>query len=199
MSRLICIEGNIGIGKTTLVKKLAAYFNAPLILEEFEENPWLPLFYKEPAANAFALELSFLNDRARQLLKAAEPYKDKLIFSDYCFDKCLLFAETNLSAKDFSLYKEIHEKLSASLIQPERVFILHSSLEHLILNIQKRGRAYEKNIPPAYLDKLNEAYKEYSFASHDYKTEDIFLPDLSQGSYDKVYFELLRSIQTLAR
>src|ERR1700748_3313352 len=92
----ICIEGNIGVGKTTLVKKLAAYYQAKPLFEEFNENPWLPLFYQNPADSALALELSFLTDRCKQLLQLEKEPSTKIV-SDYCLDKCLLFTEANLS------------------------------------------------------------------------------------------------------
>ena len=144
--KFICIEGNIGVGKTTLVKKLAKHLHAHLLLEEFDENPWLPFFYLHPDESALAVELSFLTDRCKQLIQTQKEQSSKIIVSDYCLDKCLLFAQANLTEVDFETYQKLYNRISATIKKPDLVVVLHSSVEALMGNIKSRGRVYEQSI-----------------------------------------------------
>jgi len=187
---LICIEGNIGIGKTTLVKKLAAYLGAYAFYEEFEENPWLPIFYENPDETALSLEISFLTDRVKQLNRVRKEAGAKLILSDYCLDKCLLFAKANLSEKDFVQYKKLLEVVSKTVIQPSLVVVIHTTVENLQKNIRERGREYEQKIEPYYLQKLNEAYKEFFRKEKTYAILNIFSPQLDEAAYERIFLEI---------
>lgn len=188
----ICIEGNIGIGKTTLVKNLSEHFNTGTLLEEFDDNPWLPLFYKKPAETALILENSFLADRSKQLLKVNPQEK---LFSDYCLDKCLLFTKINLAPREFRQYQNLHETVSRNIIPPDLVICIHSKTDELLNNIKQRNRSYEQSIEPAYLDKLNKSYKKYFSAEKPYYILNIFTRKLNDKLYEKIFKEVVSFLQ----
>ncbi len=153
----ICVEGNIGSGKTTLAKELAAELNGKFIPEQFEKNDLLPLFYKDPRGYAFPLEYSFLLNRYTQL-KNAFAKQTKLLVSDYSFNKCLWFAELNLNKKDFLFFKKHFAAISLQLPKPDLIIYLKTSVKNLQKNIRSRGRAYENNITAKYLSHIDERY-----------------------------------------
>ena len=182
----------MGIGKTTLVKKLAEHFKAEAFYEEFEENPWLPLFYQNPEETALAVELSFLTDRSKQLLKME---KEKKLFSDYCLDKCLLFSEINLSSADFKQYKKLHNLVSKTVDAPHLVVVIHSTTDNLLANIKQRNRIYEQKIEAPYLEKLNKAYKQFFSEEKSYHILNIFTEDLSPDNYKLIFNEVVSFIK----
>jgi deoxyguanosine kinase len=190
-AELICLEGNIGIGKTTLVKKLADHLQIPAFYEEFEENPWLPLFYQQPEETALSLEISFLTDRVRQLNTVRKKYPAGLVISDYCLDKCLLFAGTNLSEEDFAKYKKLHAAVAVTVLQPALVVVIHTRVENLQQNIRQRNRSYEQNMKDAYLQKLNVAYKEFFGQERSYRILNIFSEQLNEEAYEKIFREVV--------
>lgn len=191
----VCIEGNIGIGKTTLVKKLSEHLGALPVYEEFEENPWLPIFYENPYETALSLELSFLTDRTRQLKKLARDHAGKKWISDYTLDKCLLFAAANLPPDDYTRYKQLHARVSQTVPQPSLVIVIHSSVENLKKNIRERGREYEQNIEPAYLDILNKAYREYFSEEKPYCILNILSSQLNAEAYENIFREIVAFIK----
>jgi deoxyadenosine/deoxycytidine kinase len=156
----VVIEGNIGAGKTTLAGKIAAQFNANLVLEHFDDNPFLPKFYKEPEKYSFPLELSFLASRYKQLKEELVPQNLFKLFTvaDYYFMKSLVFASSTLSGDEYSLYRQIFYIIYGTLPKPDIYVYLHLSPENLIRNIEKRGRIYEKSITKEYLQKIQESY-----------------------------------------
>lgn len=156
----IAVEGNIGAGKTTLAKRMSDDFNARLILERFEENSFLPKFYEQPEAFAFPLEMSFLAERYQQLKdKLAMPELfSSFTISDYFIDKSLIFARNNLKADEFNLYSRLFHIISAFLPRPDLLVYLYLDIPHLLSNIEKRGRDYEKLIKPAYLEQIQAGY-----------------------------------------
>jgi deoxyguanosine kinase len=159
----IAIEGNIGSGKTSLAGLIAEDFNAKLVLERFEDNSFLPKFYKNPDQYAFPLEMSFLADRYQQLkdeLRARELFSSFTV-ADYFIDKSLIFARQNLKNDEYALYSKLFDIVITSLPGPDLIVFLHNSIDNLIGNIAKRGRDYEKAIEPAYLDKIQKGYFEY--------------------------------------
>jgi deoxyguanosine kinase len=159
----IVIEGNIGAGKTSLTKKIAADFNAKLILEQFAENPFLPKFYENPERYSFPLELSFLAERYRQFndeLSSRDLFKTFTI-SDYYFMKSLIFAGNTLSADEYNLYRQIFNIIYNSLPKPDLYVFLHLPTDKLLNNIRKRGRSYEQNITADYLEKIQSGYFEF--------------------------------------
>ncbi|KAB1063447.1 deoxynucleoside kinase [Salibacter halophilus] len=157
--RYIAIEGIIGTGKTSLAQKFSSDLNGKLLLEEFDENPFLPLFYEEPQRYGFPVEMSFLAERYHQIKNKIQT-KDLFqpIFSDYIFEKSLLFAHLNLSEDEYALYKQIFKIITSSLPAPEVTFFLYKKPEIALENIKKRGRSYEQNITIDYLDDLQSQY-----------------------------------------
>ena len=159
----ITIEGCIGAGKTTLAEKLSAELNAQLVLERFIDNPFLAKFYKEPEHYAFPLEMSFLTDRYQQLktlLSKRDLFTD-LVISDYFIDKCYIFAKNNLQGDEYNLYIKVYDIISAYLPKPDIIFYLHNDVEHLLKNIAHRGRDFEQDISPDYLQDIQGSYMNY--------------------------------------
>ena len=160
----ITIEGTIGVGKTSLAKLLAEEINAKLVLEEFEENPFLSDFYKDTRMYAFQTQLFFLLSRYRQ----QDEFKQTNIFtksivSDYMFMKDRIFAALNLDDKEMTLYNSIANILEKNIIFPDLIIFLQSETDRLMENIKNRGRTYETNIDWNYIDSLNQMYNEYFF------------------------------------
>ena len=156
----IVVEGNIGSGKTSLVKMLTKEFLAHAIYEEFSDNPFLPKFYAEPEKHAFPLELSFLAERYHQLKKELNTRDlfHKNIISDYYFIKSLIFAEITLPEDEFALYKKLFHIIHQKLPKPDLLIYLYSDIERLQKNISKRGRDYESQITDDYLKKIHKGY-----------------------------------------
>ena len=159
----ISIEGNIGSGKTTFCKKLAAEYNCQLILEEFDDNPFLPLFYKDQERWAFTVELFFMTERYKQLqekLVSRDMFVD-FTLTDYAFIKTLLFARQNLVETEFKMFQQLFTTLNQSFPQPDLLVYFHRSVNHLQANIRRRGRPYEKDITDEYLTKVQNSYFDY--------------------------------------
>ena len=154
----ICIEGNIGSGKTTLAKALSSELKAVFLPEEFEENPLLPLFYENKKLFAFPLEYSFLINRFKQLQIALNS-ENKLIISDYSLYKCLWFSKINLTNKDYLRFRKEFNVIASKIKRPDIIIHLNTSTENLQKNIKKRGRIYEKTITENYLEAINREYK----------------------------------------
>ena len=159
----IVIEGNIGAGKTSLARLLADKFNARLILERLNENPFLPGFYADPEKYSFSLELSFLAERYHQLndeLQKRDLFKP-LTITDYYLMKSLIFSRTNLSENEYQLYRKIFNIISNNIVKPDLYVYLHLSLDKLIKNIKNRGRHFEQKIQKEYLVKIQEGYMDF--------------------------------------
>jgi len=159
----IVVEGNIGAGKTSLVKMISKQLNVRMILEQFADNPFLPKFYKDQERYSFPLELSFLADRYRQLktkLGDQELFTSFTI-SDYYFMKSLIFAKLTLANDEFRIYRQIFNIIYQLLPKPGLYVYLHLDVEKLIFNINCRGRDYEKSITPEYLEKIQMGYFEF--------------------------------------
>jgi deoxyguanosine kinase len=159
----IAIEGNIGAGKTSLATRISQQFNAKLILEQFEDNAFLPKFYENPSKYAFPLELSFLASRYQQLkdqLPAQDLFKSFTV-ADYFIHKSYIFAGKNLDDDEFSLYSRLFKIIEAALPKPDLLVYLYLSIDQLKQNITKRGRPYEQNIDFEYLEKIQSGYMEF--------------------------------------
>ncbi len=159
-NNFITVEGNIGAGKTTLCHLLQKHFGATLILEEFEDNSFLPKFYQNKEQYAFPLELSFMASRFNQLkeiINSKNLFGEKLI-SDYLFMKSKLFAKINLQADEYALYEKLFEIIHPNLPQPDLLIYLHAPLVKLKENIRLRNRSYELEISDDYLENLQDAY-----------------------------------------
>ena len=193
----IVIEGNIGIGKTSLAKKLSKNLNKNLILEGFKDNPFLEKFYQDPKRYALNLELTFLVDRCRQL----NDYKNQLdifktgVVFDYDIVKSLIFAGVTLNENDFNLYRNIFYFMTKDLLKPNLIIFLMQSPENLLLNIEKRGRYFEKNIKKDYLKKINQAYIKSLKSKTDWNILFIDVSDIDFVENDSDYLELLFRIK----
>jgi 2-amino-4-hydroxy-6-hydroxymethyldihydropteridine diphosphokinase len=165
----IVIEGNIGAGKTTLAHMLATEFQAKLITERFEENPFLPKFYEDPKRYAFPLEMSFLADRYQQLIdELSEPdLFSSFVVSDYFVIKSLIFAGVTLKDEEYELYRKIFNFMYRELRKPDLYVYLHRTTEDLLKNIEKRGREYEKNITAEYLQNVHNGYMKFIKSQRD--------------------------------
>ena len=160
----IAVEGTIGVGKTSLAKILGVRVEANLILEEFEENPFLVDFYKDAERFAFQTQLFFLLSRYRQQQELQQTdLFTKALISDYMFVKDRLFAALNLNDKEMGLYNSVARILEKNVSSPDMVIFLQSDTDRLMLNIKKRGREYEKSIDWKYIDALNQIYNEFFF------------------------------------
>lgn len=162
--RFIAIEGVIGAGKTSLSRKLSDRLGANLILEEFENNPFLGKFYDDRRRFAFQTQMFFLFNRYKQqqLLNQEDLFSD-FIVSDYIFDKDKIFAYLNLEGEERKLYENIYPILERDLRKPDLVIFLQSSLDRLMYNIKKRGRKVERSLTRSYIKDLSEAYNNFYF------------------------------------
>jgi deoxyguanosine kinase len=159
----IAIEGNIGSGKTSLAKMIAKDFDARLILERFEDNSFLPKFYKDPDKYAFPLEMSFLADRYQQLKNDVINHDLFMTFTiaDYFIDKSLIFARKTLKKDEMKLYSRLFNIIISKLPRPDLILFLFATIDQVKRNIDKRGREYEKEISISYLEKIQSGYFEY--------------------------------------
>ena len=158
----IAVEGSIGVGKTSLSKILAAKLQCKLILEEFEDNPFLSEFYKDSERYAFQTQLFFLLSRYKQQLDFQQiDIFTKSIVSDYMFMKDRIFASLNLSEKEMNLYDNVALILEKNIINPDLIIFLQSDTDRLMKNIKNRGRNYESNMDWNYIDALNQIYNEF--------------------------------------
>ena len=164
----VAIEGVIGVGKTSLAGLLEERLNAKLVLEKFDENPFLSDFYIDPERYAFQTQLFFLLSRyrPRQELKQINVFHN-LIISDYMFVKDRLFASLNLDEKEMSLYDSIAKILEKNIINPDLVIYLQADTQRLMERIVMRDREFEKNMSPDYIEGLNQIYNEYFFRFQD--------------------------------
>ncbi len=159
----IAIEGNIGAGKTSLASMIAGQYNGKLILEQFEDNSFLPKFYKEPDKYAFPLEMSFLAERYQQLkdqLTKQDLFKTFTI-SDYLFNKSLIFAKNNLQADEFALFSRMFTIIDEFLPKPDLMVYLYMDIPSLQRNIKLRGRSYEQTIEDSYLENIQNGYLDH--------------------------------------
>jgi 2-amino-4-hydroxy-6-hydroxymethyldihydropteridine diphosphokinase len=168
----IAIEGNIGAGKTTLANMIAEDFNAKIILERFADNPFLPKFYEDNDRYAFPLEMSFLADRYQQLsddLAQFDLFKN-FIVSDYYIFKSLIFAQVTLQKEEYFLYRKMFDLMYKEISKPDLYIYLYQNTPRLLANIKKRGRDYEQNIAPEYLDKIHQGYASFIKTEENLKT-----------------------------
>ncbi len=159
----IAIEGNIGAGKTTLASKISSLYNGKLILEQFEENPFLEKFYIDQEKYAFPLELSFLADRYKQLQKelSNQDLFSDFTISDYFLNKSLIFARKTLGEDEYQLFMTLFSIMNANVPRPDLLVHLYVSTGRLQQNIRSRGRSYEQEIPDEYLEKIQDSYFNY--------------------------------------
>ncbi|MFQ6618839.1 MAG: deoxynucleoside kinase [Fidelibacterota bacterium] len=164
----ISIEGVIGVGKTSLALLLGERLKARVVLEKFEENPFLEDFYKDPKRYAFQTQIYFLLSRYRQQQELLQvDLFHKLLITDYMFVKDKLFANLNLSDKELTLYNTIVSLLEKNIPKPDLAIYLQSSTYRLMENIKKRKRYFEENITREYIESLNQVYNNFFFKYQD--------------------------------
>lgn len=191
----LVIEGNIGAGKTSFSQKIAEELDARLILEQFSDNPFLPLFYKSPERYAFPVELFFMSERHKQLqefLLEQDLFRQYTV-SDYVFSKTLLFAGQNLNGEELRLFQQLFNTLNASFPKPDLLVYLHRPVDELLANIRKRNRSYESDITEEYLLRIQQAYFEF-FRIHQDKMP-ILVLDISGFDFmqSEIDFRILKS------
>ena len=162
--RYIVVEGPIGVGKTSLAKRLADSFDSDLILEQAHENPFLERFYRNRRTAALPAQLFFLFQRARKLeeLRQSDLFSPVRI-SDFLFDKDRLFAELNLNTDELSLYEQVYETLELDPPTPDLVVYLQAPPNVLLHRVARRGVSYEQFIDATYLTRLGEAYARFFY------------------------------------
>lgn len=198
--RFIAVEGPIGVGKTSLARRLAESLSAQAVLEEAAQNPFLERFYKNPRAGALPAQLYFLLQRAQQLaaLKQADLFVPVRV-ADYLLEKDRLFARVTLDDAEYALYEQLYARLDIQVPKPDLVVYLQAPVDVLLERIARRGVAYEQYIDRGYLERLNEAYARFF---HEFDSAPLLI--VNAASIDPVsnqhdYDELLAAIRRMSR
>ena len=195
--RYIAIEGVIGAGKTSLAKMVSERINARLVLEQFEENPFLERFYEDSDRYAFQTQIFFLLSRYKQQqdLFQADLFHNALV-TDYIFEKDKIFAYLNLRDDELRLYETLVSSIEKNIPVPDLVVYLQSSVERLMSYIRARDRKYEENISEEYIKDLNEAYNYFFFR---YKSAPLLIVNSTEidfvndkNDFEELYNEILR-------
>jgi deoxyadenosine/deoxycytidine kinase len=193
--RHIAIEGVIGAGKTTLASMLGATLSANVVLEKFEENPFLKDFYRDPDRYAFQTQIFFLLTRYKQQreLFQADLFH-RFLVTDYIFEKDKIFAYLNLQDEELKLYETLVASIEHSIPTPDIVVYLQASVPRLMTNVRRRGRSYEAEMSEQYIKDLNEAYNYFFFR---YKTTPLLIVNAAEIDFvsDREQYEnLVREI-----
>jgi deoxyguanosine kinase len=195
--RHIAIEGVIGAGKTSLTTMLGETLGAKVVLERFEENPFLEDFYRDPERYAFQTQIFFLLTRYKQQqeLFQADLFH-RFLVTDYIFEKDKIFAYLNLQDEELKLYETLVGTIERSVPVPDLVVYLQSTVERLMENIKQRGRSFESGMPEEYIRDLNEAYNYFFFR---YKTTPLLIVNAAeidfvnnQGHYEDLLRQIFR-------
>ncbi|HEY5810207.1 MAG TPA: deoxynucleoside kinase [Povalibacter sp.] len=194
--RFIVVEGPIGVGKTSLARRLARSFGSELILEQAEENPFLERFYRNPRSNALPTQLFFLFQRTRQLEDIRQhDLFDTVRVADYLIDKDRLFARLTLDDEEFGLYEQIYARLAIDTPIPDLVIYLQAPIDVLQERISRRGIRYEQLIDRSYLEQLQDAYARFF---HAYDRSPLLIVNAAQADFvgsDRDYDQLFDQIR----
>ena len=162
LPRFVAVEGNIGVGKTTLAKRLASTFNYQTLLEAAEENPFLERFYQDRRHNALPTQLHFLFQRSQQFKELRQDDMfSPLRVADFLLEKDPLFARVTLGDDEYSLYRKVYDQLIHEVPKPDLVVYLQAPIDVLMKRVKQRGIAAEQRIDQDYLQQLNEAYTQF--------------------------------------
>ncbi|MBM4214830.1 MAG: deoxynucleoside kinase [Gammaproteobacteria bacterium] len=198
--RYIVIEGPIGVGKTSLARRLAETLSADLILEQAESNPFLERFYRDPVGAALPAQLHFLFQRVQQLAAFRQDDLFSTIrVSDYLLEKDRLFARVTLDEAEFGLYDQIYSRVVIDPPKPDLVIFLQAPVDVLLQRISRRGIKAEQLIERAYLERLNEAYARFF---HDYEAAPLLIVNaaaIDPTANDADYEELLGAVRRMKR
>lgn len=188
----VVVEGPIGVGKTSLARRLGDSFECELLLENSAENPFLERFYQSPRQYALPTQLFFLFQRARQLeqLRQTDMFSPRRV-SDFLLEKDILFAESNLEDDEMRLYEQVYRQLSPNVPQPDLVIYLQASAEVLMQRVRRRGVDFERNIEPEYLERLCDAYARFFFSYMDAPLLMVNATDINLVDSDEDYNVLL--------
>jgi len=159
----VAIEGVIGVGKTTLARLMQSRFEADLLLEIFEENPFLSDFYADRQRYAFQTQIFFLLSRYRQQNSAVPEIlaAGRNVLADYTFSKDALFARINLKGDELEMYSKVHEALGEKIPKPDLIVYLRAETDALMQRITLRDRSYERQMERAYIAELNDVYEDF--------------------------------------
>lgn len=163
----VAVEGGIGVGKTTLARLLTTHFDAQILLEIVEENPFLPRFYQDRARYAFQTQIFFLLSRFRQQrIAVPEALTQANLISDYLLDKDRIFAHVNLDGAEWEMYERLHGILIERTTRPDLVVYLRANLDVLMSRIAMRDRSFEREVSPEYIEALRQSYEAF-FGEYD--------------------------------
>ena len=195
-ARYIAIEGPIGVGKTALARRLAESLSADLVLEEFEENPFLERFYRDGRAAALPAQMFFLFARARQIddLRQSDLFSNVQI-SDYLYTRDRLFAELNLDSEELKLYNQIVDNLAVDPPIPDLVIYLQASVDAIMSRLARRNAPYDRYVDRDYVEKLIDAYARFF---HTYDEGPLLIVNASQidlVNNDADYEQLFQQIE----
>lgn len=198
LPKFIAIEGPLGVGKTTLAKRLAATFNYQTLLEQAEENPFLERFYADRRSHALATQLFFLLQRTRQLqeLKQGDMFQPVRV-ADFLIDKDPLFARVTLDDDEHRIYQTVYQHLTIDRPTPDLVIYLQAPTEVLLERIHKRGVAMERSIDRGYLGELNEAYTRFFHYYQDAPLLIVNATEISLADNDADYRNLVEYLLTI--
>lgn len=196
----IVVEGPIGVGKTTLAERLAKSYGGELLLEQPEENPFLPRFYENPRANALSTQLYFLLQRTRQLrdIHQADMFAHVRI-GDYMIEKDYLFAQLNLDPDELKLYEQVYTQIVGNTIAPDLVIYLQAPVNVLMDRIANRGVPYERAIDEEYLARLVSAYTHFFYNFEQAPLVIVNAAEIDIANNDEDYEELFRQLQGISK
>jgi deoxyguanosine kinase len=198
--RFIVVEGPIGVGKTSLARRLARSFGSELILEQAEENPFLERFYRNPRAAALPTQLFFLFQRTKQLedIRQHDLFETVRV-ADYLLEKDRLFAQLTLDEQELALYGQVYARLAVDAPTPDLVIYLQAPVDVLLERIERRGIGYEQQIERSYLEKLQDAYARFFY---DYRASPLLIVNAAQADFvnnDQDYADLLDQVRRIRR
>ncbi len=190
----VAVEGPIGVGKTTLARRLARSLKAGLVQEEAAENPFLDQFYRSPASAALPTQLHFLMSRRRSLRRLTKDHSKSCWVSDFLWHKDRLFAELTLSPNEFKLYSDISAELEFDLPVPDLVIYLQAPLNVLYDRIEKRGVSSEQSISSSYIAQLQQAYTSFF---HSYDHTPVLIVNAAEIDFDECEQDYKRLLQQI--